>query len=81
MTNSNKLKEIFADTLSLSLDEVTDQLSPSTCDKWDSVKNLQLLSEIESVFGIELEFEDMVNMTDFGKVKEGLKKYNVNFED
>ena len=77
MDNNEKLKEIFSEVLDIELQEINDSLSPKNCGKWDSVKNLLLLSEIESTFDVSLEFEDMNAMTDFGKVKEGLKKYGV----
>ena len=77
MDNNQKLVEIFAETLDLKPEEVTDDLSPKNCGQWDSVKNLLLLAEIETAFGISLDFQDLENMDTFGKVKEGLKKYGV----
>ena len=39
------------------------------CEKWDSLKHLELVVEIESAFNIELEPEEIAEMKSFKDIK------------
>jgi acyl carrier protein len=44
---------------------VTEDLSPETCAKWDSLHQIHLANAIEEEFGIVIEFEDQMRMLSF----------------
>ena len=43
-------------------------VSQKNCDRWDSLRHLTLASELEDAFDIELEPEEIAEMTDFSRV-------------
>ena len=53
--------------------EVNTDVSQKNCDRWDSLRHLSLASELEEAFDIELEPEEIAEMTDFSKVVEMVK--------
>jgi len=68
-----KLSDIFIDTLgvnefelSITMDEIPER---------DSLKHIQLLTTIETAFGIELQFEDAIEMITGKSIFTKVKKY------
>lgn len=43
--------------------------------EWDSLKHVQLISELEEELGIELEYDDILSMTSIEKIDVILCKY------
>lgn len=56
------MKEVFE------MDDLTTDVSQKNCERWDSLHHLTLASELEDTFDIELEPEEIGQMTDFSKV-------------
>ena len=56
------------------LDSVDTTCSQQTCEKWDSMGQLNLVVELESEFDISLEPEEIGEMTSYDKVVEIVKK-------
>jgi len=48
--------------------DVTTDASQKNCERWDSLHHLALASELEDAFDIELEPEEIAEMTDFARV-------------
>ena len=55
------------------MDEVNTDASQKNCERWDSLHHLMLASELEDIFDIELEPEEIAEMTDFTRVVEMVK--------
>ena len=66
MNLENKVLEIMREVFEL--DDVTTDVSQKNCDRWDSLHHLSLASELEEEFDLELEPEEIAEMTDFEKV-------------
>lgn len=56
------MREVFGEQ------EVNTDVSQKNCDRWDSLRHLSLASELEEAFDIELEPEEIAEMTDFQRV-------------
>ena len=56
------------------LDTVDETCSQVTCEKWDSMGQLNLVVELESEFDVTLEPEEIAEMTSFAKIIDILKK-------
>ena len=56
------MREVF------DLEAVPTDVSQKNCDRWDSLRHLTLASELEDAFDIELEPEEIAEMTDFARV-------------
>lgn len=72
---TEKLLSILSEVFSLPVDQITDDLAYNTFAAWDSLKHLQMVSMIEEEFGIELEMDDIIDMSTIGKVKEITARY------
>ena len=57
------LKQVFE------LNSVDKNCSQQNCDKWDSLKHLELIIELESEFDVELEPEEIAEMKSFDDIK------------
>ncbi len=71
MNMEDKVLEIMREVFDM--ETVTNQVSQKNCDRWDSLHHLTLASELEDAFGIELEPEEIAEMTDFSRVIDLLK--------
>lgn len=66
MNLKEKVLEIMRQTFEM--DEVSTDVSQKNCETWDSLHHLMLASELEDAFDIELEPEEIAEMTDFSRV-------------
>lgn len=53
----------------LGLESATTALSQQNCDKWDSLRHLNLIVELEAEFGIEFEPEEISEMKSFEDIR------------
>jgi len=70
-----KLRQIFAASLSIKTDEVQDDLKYATIPQWDSVAHMALVAAIEEGFDIMIDAEDVIDMSSFAKAKEIISKH------
>lgn len=66
MNLEEKVLEIMREVFDL--EEVSTDASQKNCERWDSLHHLSLASELEEAFDIELEPEEIAEMTDFSRV-------------
>lgn len=79
MTNKEKYDSAFITVFDIDASQLTDKLKYQSIQAWDSVGHMALMAELESVFDIMLEMDDVV---DFGSYETGVKtleKYGVKF--
>lgn len=75
MSFEQKLQKAFRSGLRVPDNVEYDKLEFAKTSQWDSIAHLQLISSIESEFGIMIETNDMLAMSSFPKAKEIVKKY------
>lgn len=78
MTNLEKLTKIFSETFEIS-EEKTKGLQYQGIEQWDSVGHMTLIAAIEDEFNIQLDTDDIIDMSSFEKAIEILTKYNIEF--
>ena len=61
------MREVFG------TEDVTTESSQKNCEQWDSPHHLTLSSELEEEFDLDLDPEEIAEMTDFGRVIAMLK--------
>lgn len=61
------MRDVFED------EAIDTTCSQGNCEKWDSLHHLNLICEIEEVFDVEFEPEEIAEMTCFSKVKEHIQ--------
>ncbi len=76
MNNLEKLTQVFADTFGIALNEVAG-LQYQGIEQWDSVGHMTLVAAIEDEFGIEMDTDDIIDMSSFEKAKEIVAKYGI----
>ena len=61
-----QIKDVLRRTFGIT--EVDRTLSQKTCEKWDSMGQINLVVELEMEFGISLEPEEIADMTTYDEV-------------
>jgi acyl carrier protein len=79
MKNQEKLVRAFAESLGVKEEVITDELQYNSIPEWDSVAHMSLVAELEEVFDIMLDTDDIIDMSSPAKAKEILAKYDVEF--
>lgn len=67
--------DIFSDIMGIPKTELNDTIAYNSHPAWDSLKHLQLISELETAFDIEFDMDDVIAMENFGLVRELTAKY------
>lgn len=75
MNNFEKYKKIFKE--SFQYDGDVNELKYQDIPEWDSVGHMQLIAELEEVFSIEIDVDDIIDFSSFKKGMEILSKYNI----
>lgn len=77
MNNAKKYDKIFMESFSLEEKELDEKLLYESVADWDSIGHMGLISEIENVFKIEMETDDIIEFSSYNKGKEIIKNYGV----
>ena len=79
MNNLQKYINAFVETFEVNETDLID-LSYQDIPAWDSVGHMALMAELEDVFNIELDIDDIIDFSSFEVGKNIIKKYNVEVE-
>jgi acyl carrier protein len=79
-TNEKILQQAFVDALDVPADVDWESLSYRGIEQWDSVAHMRLVAEIEDVFDIMIETDDVIDMSSYPVVRTILAKYGVSCE-
>lgn len=72
-----RLKEIFAEVMSIEEKDISDESSPENTESWDSFNSLILISELEKNFSLKFTTKEVMSVKNFKDIVEILKKYKV----
>ena len=80
MTNTEKYSQVYITCFTLNVDDLKEELEYNTISTWDSIGHMSMIAEMEDVFDIMIDIEDILDWSTFGKGKEILKeKYEIDF--
>ncbi len=71
------LIDLFGRVLGVDATRLKDSSSPETEAKWDSVRGMQLVAEIEEKFAVEFSTDDILGMDSIGTARKLLKEKGV----
>lgn len=71
------LLALIAGTLGIKPAEVTEASDMSNTNKWDSLRQIMLMTELETHYGIELTDEQMMETSSVAKIRALLKQLGV----
>lgn len=80
MTNLEKYDKAFMDILKVTADQLHADLKYQDVSEWDSVGHMDLIAELEDIFDIMFETDDIIDFNSYEKGKEILQKYDRNIE-
>ena len=60
------LKSVFQKVLEEKDITITRELAAQDIEKWDSLRHIQLISEVETTFGIKFKLREIMNMNNVG---------------
>jgi len=77
--NNEKLVKAFCDALEIEENIVKDDLKYQSIEQWDSISHMILIAELEDVFDVEIDTDDVIDMSSVLKAKEILNKNGIEF--
>ena len=77
MTNLDKLNGIFCEVFSVDASALGAGFDNKSVEGWDSVRQLNLTSNIEDTFDIMLDPEDILECTSYANARAILAKYEI----
>lgn len=80
MTNLEKYNKVFKRVLHKEGDELK-ELRYRGIPAWDSMGHMNLMGELEELFDIMMETQDVLAFTSYEKGKEIMEKYGVSMEE
>jgi acyl carrier protein len=79
MSNKEKLVQAFVTALAVPTDVVSDNLTYESIPQWDSVAHMALVVELESVFNVMLDTDEILAMDSVATSRDILAKHGVEF--
>ena len=79
MTNLEKYNQIFIDCFDISASALDQDLKYQSVEEWDSVGHMSLIAEIEEVFEITIDIDDVIEFSSYDEGKKILVKYDLDF--
>lgn len=67
------LRDILADVLEVSPDEVTPELGVGTIESWDSFRHLQAILAIEGEYGVQFDPQRIAELTTVSQIQAELE--------
>ena len=75
MNNKHLYDQAFMESFSISESVLGDDLIYNSIPEWDSVGHMSLISELEEVFDIMMEMDDIIDFSSYKNGFELLSKY------
>jgi acyl carrier protein len=78
MSNKDLYSKVFEQTFAVSESDLP-ALKYQSIPQWDSVGHMSLIAALEDIFNIEMNTDDIIDLSSFEKGKEILVKYGLEF--
>jgi acyl carrier protein len=75
-----KLHEVVARALRVPATSVSDESSPETLRRWDSLHHLELMTEVEEAYGVRFSTADMVRARSVGHIRDLLREKGIDVD-
>jgi acyl carrier protein len=79
LNNKQKYDQAFIESFSISESALDDNLTYNSIPEWDSVGHMGMIAELEDVFEIMMEMDDIIDFSSYKKGFELIAKYGVDF--
>ena len=78
-SNIEKYENAFMESFDIEKSMLNEELKYESIPVWDSVGHMTMISNLEEVFDIVMEMDDIIDFSSFEIGKEILKKYKIDF--
>ena len=78
-SNIEKYQNAFMESFNIEKSMLNGELKYESIPEWDSVGHMTMISNLEEVFDIVMEMDDIIDFSSFEIGKEILKKYKIDF--
>ena len=75
--SKQKYDEAFRVAFEINDSQLGSELKYESIQEWDSIGHMSLIAELEDVFDISMEMDDIIDFSSYDKGKELLKKYKI----
>ena len=79
MKNKQKYDQAFIESFSIDESKLDDNLGYNTIPEWDSIGHMGLIAELEEVFDIVMEMDDIIDFSSYKKGFELIAKHGFEF--
>ena len=79
MNNKQKYDQAFMESFSIDESKLDDNLEYNSIPEWDSVGHMGMIAELEDVFEIMMEMDDIIDFSSYRKGFEIIAKYGIKF--
>ena len=77
--NKQKYDQVFIEIFSISKSVLGEDLIYNSIPEWDSVGHMGMIAELEDVFEIMMEMDDIIDFSSYKKGFEIIAKYGIKF--
>lgn len=77
MNEKDVLRDLLIEFFELPPTTPTSDLSQSSVSKWDSFAMVQLITEMQSAFGVDFDLEEIERLTSYVEIRAALLRRNI----
>ena len=77
MSNLDKYNQCFIGSFSLDENALNNDIEYNSIPEWDSIGHMAMIAELEEVFSISMDIDDIIEFSSYKKGIEILVKYEV----
>ena len=77
MSNLDKYKQCFISSFTLDENAFKNKIEYNSIPEWDSIGHMAMIAELEEVFGISMDIDDIIEFSSYKKGIDILVKYEV----
>ena len=81
MDNLKRYEDIFKKVFDVTSQELNEKFTFAVVEKWDSLKHLVLITELEETFNVLFESEDILHFESYQNGIKILTRYGVKFDE
>ena len=79
LTNKQKYNNAFIESFSINENVLGNDISYNSIPEWDSIGHMGLIAELEGIFDIMMEMDDIIDFSSYKKGFEIIAKYGIKF--
>ena len=69
-----KIKKLMANIFEINVQDISNNMSPTDIDNWDSLRHLMLIVDLENEFQIKFNDDELVSLVDFATICQIISK-------